>query len=248
MTPAYILKNPHEMGSTRYSTPGGALYRIPRLVCEDCGEHGSIAVRYPGFDVYALGGEITGRLWSYDPDAPYRLRASGPSRQTLDEFGELSALLAPLLGPDRPFGPFTELGPARGRAEGLFDDFSWASSNGPLFLRRSVFDEIRDAGFLVTGVAPEARYRRARRDPLIEIETRPTAHVHPDIAVGPCATCGFVSEEPAVTRLDGDRWDCEFPIRCVFENPRVIVIGAALADLVRDRRYTGVALTEIGFE
>lgn len=248
MPQAYMIKSPLEDWPTRYAVPGGSNYTIPRVVCPDCGEHASAAFRYPGLDISELGEEIIRRLRFYDPLEPYGKTKRGPLEITPDEIRELADLLAPVMGPSRPFGPFTELGPASGQAEGMFDDFCWRTVHRPLFLRQSVFDAMLEAGFPVTGVAPEARYRRPRRDPLVEPETPPTAHVHPSLRVAPCATCGLVTGTPAGGRLDLESWDDGIPFQCVYENPRVIVVNAALADFIREEQFTGVALVEMRFE
>lgn len=248
MPEAYMLTNPVKYGSTRYTVPDEAQYEIPRLLCPGCGEDGLVWFRYPEIDPSAFGEDILGRLWSYDPLAPYGETHRGPDELPPEDMRELLALLAPIMGPDRPYGPTTEFGPARGPAEGMFDDFSWSWPSGPVFLRQSVFDALGEAGFPVTGVAPDARYRRKRRDPLIEPIAPPTVHVHPSTRLEPCATCGYVTGLPEGGRLDPETWDDRIPFQRVYENPRVIVVNAALAGYIRERQYTGVTLVEMKFE
>lgn len=248
MPEAFMLKDPNEYGSTRYAVPDGAQYEIPRLLCPDCGEDGMVWFRYPEFDPSAFGEDILGRLRSYDPLAPHGETHRGSYELPPEDMRELLALLAPIMGPDRPYGPLTEFGPARGPAEGMFDDFSWSWPPGPVFLRQSVFDAMREAGFTVTGVAPDARYRRERRDPLIEPTAPPTVHVHLSARLEPCATCGFVTGTPAGGRLDPENWDDAIPMQRVYESSRVIVVNAALADFIREKRFSGVTLVETIFE
>lgn len=248
MPDAYMVRNPSKDWPTRYKAPGGSNYSIPRVVCPDCGDHASAAFRYPGLDASALGEDVLRRLLFYDLSKPHLAAHRGPAEITPDEMRELADLLAPIFGPDRPFGPFTELGPAAGRAEGMFDDFCWSTTHPPLFLRQSVFDAMREAGFAVAGIAPDARYRRARRDPLIEPEAPPTAHVHPKVKIVPCATCGFVTGTPAGGRLDPESWDDSIPVQRVYENPRVIVVNTNLARFIRDNKCTGVVLVKMRFE
>ncbi|MBE9556706.1 MAG: hypothetical protein IMF08_07610, partial [Proteobacteria bacterium] len=216
-----MIKSSLDDWPTHYAVPGSSNYSIPRVICPDCGEHASAAFRYPGLDVSKLEEKIVRRLRFYNPFEPHGKMKKGPAEITPDEMRDLSELLAPIMGPGRPFGPFTRLGPAAGLAEGLFDDFCWPGVPPPLFLRQSVFDAMLEAGFPVSGVAPDARYRRPRRDPLIEPETPPTAHVHPSVRIAPCATCGFVTGTPLGGRLDPESWDDGIPFQCVFENPRV---------------------------
>lgn len=248
MPEAYMIKSPSQDWPTRYAVPGASVYSIPRVVCPDCGEHASAAFRYPDLDISALGEDILRRLRFYDPSKLDTEARRGSAEITPDEMRELSELLAPKMGPDRPFGPFTELGPATGRAEGLFDDFCWSTTHPPLFLRQSVFDAIQTAGFHLSGVAPDARYRRERRDPLIEPETPPTAHVYSSVKIAPCMTCGFMTGTPAGGRLDPESWDGSIPMQRVYENPRVIVVNAALAAFIRARDFTGVTLAKMRFK
>ena len=248
MPKAFMLKNPGDGGFPCYAVSCDTLYEIPRLLCPACGENSWTWFRYPDLDPSTFGKDILGRLWSYNPLAPYGETHRGPNELPLEEMRELLAQLAPIMGPDRPFGPLTKFGPARGPAEGKFHDFSWISMHGPVFLRQSVFDAMQGAGFQVTGVKPDFRYRRERRDPLIELTALPSAHVHPSVRLEPCATCGFVTGLPEEQRLDPETWDDEIAVQLVYESPRVFLVNAALAGFIREREFSGVTLVEMKFE
>lgn len=246
----YLLKKDDaEDDGRRYEiTYGTAPYSIGRLICSECGEHASAVFEYSGFDVSRLGEDVTRYLLSYRPTVPFRDSFSGPRELNIEQMRDLSARLAPILGPDRPFGPFTTLGPQYGTAEGKFDDFNWALGRGRPFLRRSAFDAIRAAGFPISGVDSKLEYRRARLDPLVEIEALPTARVHPSQRPSSCGTCGYVTQQPKGIRLDAGSFDRSIPLQCIYERPDLIVVNAALADFISDRQFTGFNLVPMNVE
>lgn len=249
MPEAYLFKSDTDSEARRYAVSyGDPTYEIGRVICPDCGAHSAAPYRYPDVDVSQFEESITRLLISRNPDAPYRKSRQGPAELTVAQMQELSARLAPLLGPERPFGPFTELGPHKAKGEGRFEDFSWANSYGPVFLRRSVFETAKTAGLDLNGFPGEIRYRRERLDPLIELQVLPRTHIHPSRQVRRCATCGCFQCLPRDVPLDPKRFDPAIPLSCVFEQPYLFVANAALADFIRERKLTGAVLTPAEFE
>lgn len=249
MPEAYLFKRGTNSEARRYAISyGDPTYKIGRLMCPDCGEHIAAPYRYPDVDVSQLDENTTRLLISQDLEAPYRKFRRGPAELTVDQMQKLSARLAPLLGPERPFGPFTELGPYKAKGEGDFEDFNWADYYGPVFLRRSVFETVKTAGLDLNGLPGEIRYRRERLDPLIELQILPLTHIHPSRQVRRCETCGYFQCLPRDVPLDPERFDPAIPLSCVFEQPYLFVANAALADLIRERKFTGVELTPAEFE
>lgn len=250
MTGAYLLTPPDDYyEATRYSVGGSAPFSIPRLKCPGCGEHASAYFEYPGFDVTGLDDDIIQYLQRDVPGAPFRKSSEGPTELTLSQMRYLSARLSPILGPTRPFGPFTDFGPLVGEAEGLFADFSWPSVNSAPYLRKSAFDLIQAAGFGLASVTANLAFRREREDPLVVIEVLPTARMHPSLRPEPCETCGFATEE--IKRdgvlLDASSFDGSIAIQRIRERPYIMVVTAALADFIRERDFTGAKLTAVSF-
>lgn len=104
MPEAYMIKNSLDDWPTHYAVPGSSNYSIPRVICPDCGEHASAAFRYPSLDVSKLEEKIVRRLRFYNPLEPHGKTKKGPAEITPDEMRDLSELLAPIMGPDQPFG------------------------------------------------------------------------------------------------------------------------------------------------
>lgn len=249
MPDAYLFKADDYPDASRYGISyGDPAYAIGRLICPGCGEHAAAPYRYSDFDVAQFDASITGLLISHDPRAPYRSSRRGPGELTLDQLRALSARLAPILGPDRPFGPFTEFGPHKARAAGKFSDFNWVRPYGPVFVRRSVFETLKTAGFGLSGIAAEIQYRRERVDPLVELQIPPLAHSHPSQHPRTCKTCGYFKCRPRDVPLDAERFDPAVPISCVFEQPYLFVVNAAMGDFIRERKLTGAILTSAKFK
>ena len=237
----YQLKAPNDdsaFGVRRYAVLAEASHTVSSLQCPACGEVRSTwGLSYPAVDVTKLPAQAMRYL--LDPDGEARR-----DPLSLDEYRDLEALLAPLLGPGRPLAPFAEFGPRRGKAEGLFDDFVWRLADPGVVVRRSAFDAMLVAGFKLTGVEPKLEYRRPRHDPLVEIEALPSVRVRPKDRRKPCKTCGFARGRVRGFKLDGESYDDSIPLQRVFERPEVVIANARLAQFIRDRNLSGAELVE----
>jgi hypothetical protein len=241
MPEAWLIRKIDDYGSFKYTVNDLPACTVPTLLCPDCGEIRTWALSYPSIDADALGEDARRHL---ECGKNYR---SEPL--SLAQYRELEETLAPVLGPKRPLKPFTGLGPSTGMAEGAFPDFAWpVGAVQNLFLRRSVYEACRDAGFALTGVEPNLRYRRARRDPLIELEILPSLHVIDSQRPKTCATCGFTNDRPQGVRLSPEDYDDTIPLQRIYERPELIVANAAFAAFIRERELTDARLTPMIFE
>lgn len=241
MPEAWLIRKADDYYRFKYSVGDWSAAMVPSVNCTACGEIRTWGLSYPSVNLRNLG-----------EDAVRRLKCGKESiveSLSLEQYRELERALAPLLDPNRPLRPYTDLGPSTGLAEGAFPDFCWPSGSvGKLFMRRSVYETCRDAGFALVGVESNLRYRRARRDPLIELEILPSLHVIDSQRPKTCTTCGFTNDRPKGVRLSADDYDDTIPLQRIYERPELIVANAALAAFIRERELTDVKLTRIIFE
>ena len=239
MTQAYRLLKPEmDLDSyiCRYLIVGRATFEVPSVRCRACGGARDWAPRYPAFDVTKLDEETKAILRHHE--------SRGDRAATPERFEELRARLAHALGPDSALRPLTDLGPLQGEAKGRFDDFSWADCWHILFIRESTYRALRTAGFALTGVPAAVRYRRQRRDPLIEIEALPAVRLHPSCRPEPCESCGFteLSNRTDGVAIDAASFDPSIPLQCIRERPNILIVNEAFADHIREQGLSGAEL------
>lgn len=241
MPEAWLIRKTDDYDRFKYSVNDRSACVVPEMHCPACGDIRTWGRSYPSVDTRLLGEDATRYLECGER------KDSKPLN--LEQYRELEEILGPVLGSDRPLAPLTGLGPATGQAEGAFPDFTWpVGSVGNIFMRRSVFEAARDAGFALTGVVPNLQYRRERKDPLIELEALPSLHVLESQRPEPCTTCGFAKARPRDVRLSPDDYDDTIPLQRIYECPELIVANPALAAFIRKRELTDVRLTAMIFE
>lgn len=245
---AYGIVRPRDdFGPYRYVVGGGAAYTVPGVLCPDCGEVRWLGPYYPTLEVEHLTEEVTRHLGRHGE--------AHREFMDLEEFQELAAKLAPHLGPNRPLMPLTHLGPTQGGAEGKFCDFNWPLAHRTIFIRRSVYELLRDAGFDIAGVPAALTYRRKRRDPLVELDVPPFARLHPSQQPASCTTCGLckitggcIADEAAASlTLDAASFDETVPLQRVLERVEIMLVNEALADFIRARGLDNIELTPMTF-
>jgi hypothetical protein len=243
MSEAWLIRKTDDYDRFKYSVGGCPSCTVPLVNCPECGDIRSTwGLLYPSIDIGALGNETLDLL---DCEGGRRRREP----LTLEQYRALEERLAPILGPGRPLAPSAGLGPSTGGAAGAFPDFAWGS--GPprdLYMRRSVFEAFRDAGFDLTGVEPNLEYRRERKDPLIELEILPGLHIHKSQRPEPCPTCGFAGKRPEGIRIDPNDYDDSIPLQRIHERAEFIVANAAFVALIREQGMTDVRLSPMIFE
>lgn len=241
MPEAYLIRGTDDHGRYRYEILDSSAFTVPELLCPDCGEVRTWGLSYPTIDVDSLDPTVTQYLNTRNRDDEISL--------TPHQYEHLKELLTPILGSSRPMPPLTGIGPSSGSAEGKFPDFAWPSGSvGSLFLRRSVFASMRDAGFKLTGITANLEYRRPREDPLVELEILPSLHVVESQRPEPCENCGFAGKKPQGVRLPADAWDDSIPLQRIAERPELIVASASFAAFIRERELTDVRLAPMIFE
>ncbi|MBE9557706.1 MAG: hypothetical protein IMF08_12680 [Proteobacteria bacterium] len=241
MPEAWLIRKTDDYDRFKYSVGDWSAGMIPRVGCPSCGEVRTWGLSYPSVDLQVLGEDVLRWL--------KRGRDSRIESLSLEQYRELEQTLAPLLGPNRPLRPLTNLGPSTGLAEGAFPDFTWAGGLvGDIFMRRSVFETVCAAGFALTGIKANLQYRRERKDPLIQLEILPGLHVHEAQRPELCATCGFANERPKGIRISPDDFDDTIPLQRIYERPDFIVANAAFSAFVRERELTAVRLAPVIFE
>lgn len=248
MPKAYGIIHPRDdFGPCRYVVGGAARYSMREVSCPNCGEVRWLGQYYPTFEVENLAKDVTRYLDRYgEADREFL---------SLEEFGKLAAKLTPHLGPNRPLMPLTELGPTLGSAEGKFRDFNWPLGNRTVFVRRSVYEILREAGFDIAGVPAALTYRRERRDPLVELEVPPLSRLHPSQQPNVCTICGFSeatggrlpNEAAASVTLDATSFDETIPLQRVLERVEIMLVNEALAGFIRTRGFDGIELTPMTF-
>ncbi|MDJ0944834.1 MAG: double-CXXCG motif protein [Kiloniellales bacterium] len=217
--------------------------------CPVCTQWGG-GFRYPTIgcaEVAALGEDVGKFLELGKVD----FRRKGPDPMTVDEYASVRDMLKPLLGPDRPVMPGTSFGPLKGELRGPVNDFTWGLLSS-VFLRESVFEEIRRAGFPLAGARADLTFKtfRGRRwfghegpgEPLVELEVPPTARLAPSVEHQRCDVCG----RPQVRRrkiVDRTSFDESKPIQCLYEHRPLVVVNEALGQFIRARKYSGVTVT-----
>ncbi len=216
--------------------------------CPVCTPHGG-GFRYPTIgcaEVAALGDDISKFLIKGKID--FRRKFPGP--MTLAEYASVKAMLEPLLGPNRP-EPGTSFGPTTGEMRGPVYDFTW-SAGLTLYLKESVFEEIREAGFPLAGVRAHLTFKtfKGRRwikhegpgESLIELEIPPAARLAPSVEHQQCDLCDRIQVGRRII-VDRASFDESIPIQRVYEASPRIVVTETLAKFIRVKKYSGVRVT-----
>lgn len=241
MPKAYrITKKDDDTFGFRYRVGYEASALVPPVDCPSCGDVRPWGFCYPTLDLASLAGDIVRDL---------HLRDSGVLESIApDDYRALEAKLAPVLGPDRPLSPLTGLGALWGSAEGKFSDFVWSLGETTPLIRQSVYNALREAGFMLSAVRPELTNRRERQDPLIGFEVLPTARAHPSELNEACSTCGFAKGRHIKNvTLDAASFDDSLPLQRVLERPDVVLVNEALAQFIREKELSDVELIPMQF-
>ena len=217
--------------------------------CPVCTQWGG-GFRYPTIgcaEVAALGVGVGKFLQMGKID--FRRKMPGP--MTVAEFASVRDMLKPLLGPNRPVEPGTSFGPTRGEMRGPVQDFTW-SAGSTLFVRESIFQEIREAGFPLAGARAHLTFKtyKGRRwiknedsgEPLIELEVPPIARLAPSVEHYRCDVCGRTQVRRRIV-VDRAPFDESVPVQRVYEAPARIVVNESLANFIRAQEYSGVRVT-----
>ena len=215
--------------------------------CPRCTQWGG-GFRYPTIacaDVAALGGIVSQFLRSGSRDG----RRKPPAPMTVADYQSVKAQLEPMLGPNRPVMPGSSFGSATGELRGPVHDFSW--NLWQIFVKQSVFDQIRAAGFPITGAYAELTYKtfRGRRwlshdgpgEPLIELEIPPAAKLVSK-CYKRCDICGR-HELGRKYIVDQAIFDPSIPIQCLLETPAYLVVTEAFGEFIRENLFSGVKLS-----
>jgi hypothetical protein len=178
-------------------------------------------------------------------------RRKMPSPMTVAELASVRDMLKPLLGPNRPSGPGTSFGPTKGEMRGPVNDFTW-SAGSALFVRESIFQEIREAGFALAGARAHLTFKtyKGRRwiknegsgEPLIELEVPPIARLAASVEHHRCDVCGRTEVRRRIV-VDRSTFDELVPIQCVYDHPPRIVVNESLANFIRAQKYSNVRVT-----
>lgn len=214
--------------------------------CPVCTQWGG-GFRYPTIEcaeVTALGQGIGRFLQKGNMDS----RRKMPRPMTVAEYASVKSMLKPLLGPNRPVMPGTSFGPIKGEMRGPVHDFTWSAGTA-LFVKESVFRDIRDAGFPVAGACADLTFKTysGRRwlrnegpgEPLVELEVPPTARLAPAVEHYRCDLCGRTQVTRRIV-VDRASFDESLPVQRVYEHPPRIVVSESFAKFIRARRYSGV--------
>ncbi len=216
--------------------------------CPLCTQWGG-GLHYPTIgcaEVAALGEGVGKFLETGKPDL--RQKMLGP--MTIDEYSAVRGLLEPLLGPDRPVIPGISFGPTSGEMRGPVHDFTWGLMS-TLFVKESVFGEMRKAGFPLAGARADLAYKtfRGRKwfkdegpgEPLIEVEAPPIARLAPSVEHQLCEICGRTQVRRRIV-VDRGRFDESKPIQRVNEHRTRVVVSESLGKFIRARKYSGVSV------
>ena len=217
--------------------------------CPVCTQWGS-GFSYPTIgcaEVAALGDGV--RKFLIKGKIDFRRKIPGP--MTVAECASVKAMLEPLLGPNRPFLPGTSFGPTTGELRGLVQDFTW-NLGLTLFLKESVFEEIREAGFPLAGARAHLTFKtyKGRRwlkdegpgEPLIELEVPPIARLA-SISYVRCDVCGRTELGQRRRIVDRTAFDPSIPMQCVYEMRSHILVNESLCKFIRAKKYSGVKVT-----
>lgn len=216
--------------------------RIGRLDCPVCGWWSDSGVTYPTIGC----AEIVSALGD---DVDKFLEHTGHRRKphihmTVADYTSLNAILAPILGQNRPLKPGAAFGPLRAKVRGEVHDFAWWG-RADIFARESVFTEMQEAGFPVVGASANLTFSRRKQgsgEPMIQLEVPPVARMGASASIGPCNRCG----RPLVTRktiVDHASFDQSIPVQRLYEVSTPVLISDALCKFIRTRRYSGIKLS-----
>jgi hypothetical protein len=194
---------------------------------------------YPTVDcsmLYELGEDIT--KYIYAMSSRKKMKPMTPA-----ERDELAGKLIPVLGKDRPIGYGAMFGVSLAEAKGPIGDFAW-QNRGDVYVRESVFEEIKEAGFPLVGVPAPLKFQKDPGERLILLELRPTARRLPG-TFKQCEICDRILEVEKPARIDGSSFDDSMPVQCIYEWPDAAVFSAAFVDYIRERGFTDVSLSPI---
>jgi hypothetical protein len=168
---------------------------------------------------------------------------------TVEEFEALKITLAPVLGKERPVLPRTYFGPETAFFRGVgdnVDDFVWGYSRD-LYLKESVFEEVRQAGFEVSGAPANFTFIPRRYDPgepLIEIEFIPSAKLLHSGDTTVCSNCGLIDFDQEERVIDRTSLDQSIPFQCLYQIPAIKLVSESLAEFIQTKNYSGVVIAE----
>lgn len=236
--------------------PGRTACTAAKVDCPKCGDWRQPKIWYPSIDCSALmrlGEGVSKHLYPGDTDL--RQEPFDP-----EEFKVFAGLVAPELGPSRPVVPGMVCGVWPGWATEKIGDFAWRSESHPM-VRESVFRAMLDAGFAIAGGATPIRARRELGEELIQLEIPPVARLSVVSGFSRCSICGkFDPPErsmlDAVLRKSGPAWptvidaasfDDSIPFQRVLEWPETIIVTTALAEFVKSRNFSDIALEPAEF-
>jgi hypothetical protein len=220
---------------------------IAGVDCPVCTQWGG-GFRYPTIkcaEVAALGDRVSKFLKKGKID--FRRKMPGP--MTVAEYTEVKALLEPLLGPSRPVKPGTSFGPVTGELRGPVHDFTWSASS-MLLVRESVFEEMREVDFPLTGARANltfktfnGRKQKGPGEPLIELEVPPIARLA-SISYERCDVSGRTQVGQRRRVVDRAAFDQSIPVQRAYETPTHFVVSDSFCEFIRDKEYSGVKLSK----
>lgn len=231
----YRIRPPERLSGDILGGPG---CRIRALDCPVCGVWGNIALWYPTVECPAVA------KWGEPIKRFVAQRGERPEPMTIEEYERLSALVEPLLGPDRPVEPGTSFGAmADGEVRGKLSELAWTwSADFRPFVWQSMFEEIQAAGFPVAGVPVEVKSRRKFQEPLIQLEVRPTAKLAGVVKFKKCEICGRIQVRRRKV-VDRAAFDDSIPVQSIYEIPTYLVVSEDFAKFLRKKKYSDVELS-----
>lgn len=243
---AYLIRE----GNLRYELSAWHGCCLMGIRCPECDDiWAASGISYPSIDCLTVSSAdkcVSRHLLDIAEDQQMDI-AKDPQIMSLQDYEQVRSALAPILGDRRPLMPGVDFGHLRGEGAGTFGDFAWPDSWTPV-VRKSVFEDMLDAGFDLTGVPAALKLRGGKHDHYIEIEAPPTARLSALHGMRICGTCGRPDVNDFRRIIDAASFDDSIPVQRILEYSTTVVVNALFAEYIRDRSLTEVTVTPLHVE